>query len=85
LRPLRCPRDGGLSLAIPAIFMCIPAMVSSSGVISWSGLTIVSVNPCFASSLSRRVRSLQRQIEGLAKGDIFAQNRIINQMFGLAA
>jgi hypothetical protein len=25
------------------------------------------------------------QIEGLAKGDILAQNRVINQLFGLAA
>jgi transposase, IS6 family len=25
------------------------------------------------------------QIEGLAKGDIFAQNRVINQLFGLVA
>jgi IS6 family transposase len=25
------------------------------------------------------------QIEGMAKGDVLAQNRIINQLFGLAA
>jgi hypothetical protein len=25
------------------------------------------------------------QIQGLAKGDVLAQNRVINQLFGLAA
>jgi hypothetical protein len=25
------------------------------------------------------------QIEGIAKGDVLAQNRVINQLFGLAA
>jgi transposase, IS6 family len=25
------------------------------------------------------------QLEGLAKGDVLAQNRVINQLFGLAA
>jgi hypothetical protein len=27
----------------------------------------------------------QGQIEGIVKGDVLAQNRVINQLFGLAA